>query len=299
MRPALRPAARGHAGEALLAALLLAHAAGCGGRSAVRPDGPVTSGRMPGSPGIRGPAPPSRPETPPRGQPEPQPPPPPPGLLAALPAPTRAALVARAARWIGHRGAFVAGGRRFHPDCSGFVEAVYEAAGIPVRDAIAIRPQDERRASAALQRAARELGVLYGAEREPLPGDLVFFEDTYERGRHSVNGVTHVGLVESVLGDGTVRFLHRGGRGVARASLRLAAPERAFGPDGERWNSALRAVRRGDPRETRYLAGELFAGFGRIDPARVASVLDGNPRLDLAALGYGEPRASIELPAGR
>lgn len=302
MRRANRPGAGGGVRGVLLLTLVLALAlsAACGGRSAVRPDRPVASGRTAASEvPFRPPSASARGGVPSREQPEPRPPPPPPGLLAALPGPTRASLVARAARWLGHRGPFVAGGRRFHPDCSGFVEAVYESAGIPVRDAITIRPQDEQRASAALQRAARELGVLYGAEREPLPGDLVFFEDTYQRARHSANGVTHVGLVEAVLPDGTVRFLHRGGRGVARASLRLATPDRAWGPDGEQWNSALRAARRGDPREIRTLAGELFAGFGRIDPARVASVLDGNPRLDLAALGYGEPRAAIELPAGR
>jgi hypothetical protein len=32
---------------------------------------------------------------------------------------------------------------------------------------------------------------------------------------------------------------------------------------------------------------------------RVAAVLDGNRHLDLAALGYGEPTAGLEVPAGR
>jgi len=140
--------------------------------------------------------------------------------------------------------------------------------------------------------------VLYGAERDPLAGDLVFFENTYDRNRNgrADDGVTHVGLVEEVRPDGAVVFLHRGGRGVARAVLDLRAPSASRGADGIPRNSRLRAQSRdGEP----SLAGELFAGFGRIDPARVAAVLDGNARLDLAVLGYGEPAAGIAVPEGR
>lgn len=258
--------------------------AGCGGPGRVlRPAGPAsTSGTSPLPRELEGPLAPH----------------PPTGLLAALPEQTRVALLGTARAWLGRSGPFQARGRRFHPDCSGYVEAVYEAQGIPIRDAFEIRPEDEWRASAALQRATRGLGVLYGAEREPLPGDLVFFENTYDRNGNgrADDGVTHVGMVEEVRPDGAVLFLHRGSRGVARAVLDLRAPSTGRGPDGVQRNSPLRArPRSGTP----SLAGELFAGFGRIDPARVAAVLDGNARLDLAALGYGEPAAGIELPPER
>jgi len=263
---------------ALLSAGLLA--AGCGApRQALRPADPIHS-------------------PPPRELEGPLAPHPPTGLLAALPGPTRVALLATARAWLGRRGPFQVRGRRFHPDCSGYVEAVYEAQGIPIRDAFDIRPEDEWRASAALQRATRELGVLYGAEREPLAGDLVFFENTYDRNRNgrADDGVTHVGLVEEVRPDGAVVFLHRGGRGVTRAVVDLRAPSRGRGADGTQRNSPLRARSKdGEP----SLAGELFAGFGRIDPARVAAVLDGNARLDLAVLGYGEPATGILVPEGR
>lgn len=262
----------------LLAAVALLAACG-GSRQALRPSDPA---RAPPARELEGPLAPH----------------PPTGLLGALPEPTRVALLRSARAWLGRRGPFEARGRRFHPDCSGYVEAVYEAGGIPIRDAFDIRPVDEGRASAALQRAARELGVLYGAEREPLPGDLVFFENTYDRNRNgrADDGVTHVGLVEEVQGDGAVVFLHRGRKGVARAVLDLRSPSTGRDADGSRRNSPLRArAREGEP----ALAGELFAGFGRIDPARVAAVLDGNARLDLAVLGYGEPAGGIALPVER
>ncbi|MBI5067220.1 MAG: C40 family peptidase [Deltaproteobacteria bacterium] len=263
---------------ALLAAAALLCA--CGGpQQVVRPSGPP---RTPPPRELEGPLAPHAPT----------------GLLAALPVPTRVALLATARGWLGRSGPFEARGRRFHADCSGYVEAVYEAQGIPIRDAFDIRPVDEWRASAALQRATRELGVLYGAEREPLAGDLVFFENTYDRNRNGKadDGVTHVGLVEEVRADGAVVFLHRGGRGVARAVLDLRAPSTGRAPGGAQRNSPLRArARDGEP----ALAGELFAGFGRIDPARVAAVLDGNARLDLAVLGFGEPAGGIAVPEGR
>jgi len=231
--------------------------------------------------------------------PGPRPPPPPPGLLAALPEPTRSRLVATAGRWLGRRGPFTAAGRSFRADCSGYVEAVYESHGIPIRDIVALRPSREGSAAVALHRAVRELGVLYGAEREPLPGDLVFFEHTYDRNRNreADDGVTHAGLVEEVLPNGAVVFLHRGSRGVARGRLHLGAPGRQRGEDGAPLNTPLRAAARGDPGSTRTLAGQLFAGFGRIDPARVAALLEGNERLDLGALGYGEG-PPLELPPG-
>ena len=260
----------------LFPVLAVALAAACGGPgAAARPDRPGDP------PAARAGA---------RPPPGPLPPDPPPGLVAALPGPTRARLVERAAAWLGHRGAFAAGGRTFRPDCSGFVEAVYEASGIPMRDAVAVREEDGGSAAMALRREVQALGVLYGAEREPLPGDLVFFEDTWDRngnGRRD-DGITHAGLVTAVLPDGTVEFVHRGGRGVSRARLHLGTPDLPRTRDGEVRNSPLRVARRPDPRASPALAGQLFAGFGRIDPARVAAVLEGNERLDLGVLGLAE-----------
>lgn len=172
-------------------------------------------------------------------------------------------LAARAARWEGHAGAFSAAGRRFPPDCSGFAYAVYEAEGVPLRRLAGLAAPAETSGAAALHRAAVRYGVVFGGGGEwPVPGDLVFFHDTYDRDRNggADDRFTHVGIVESVSG-GTVAFLHRGGRRVVRAAVTPDRPLVAR-EGGALLNSPLREKR--SAAHAPALAGELFAGYGRI-----------------------------------
>jgi hypothetical protein len=182
----------------------------------------------------------------------------------------QARLAARGASWLGQGlERFQVAGERFNPDCSGFVEAVYAAEGIRLRRILQAAAPGETSAVAAAWEAAGRYGERWRSGEWPAPGDLIFFDDTWDR---NANGrrddpLTHLGLVEWVDVDGTVVFLHRGGRGVARGHLNLARPETAGDGDGRELNSALR-VRRGADDASPVLAGQLFAGFGRIDPAR-------------------------------
>lgn len=203
-------------------------------------------------------------------------------LLAACAGPGRSArtspsfealperLAARAASLVGHRGAFEVNGARYNPDCSGFVAAVYAAEGIPFDRLVArVSPRETSGAAAAYQ-AVKAYGVVFGGGGEwPAPGDLVFFDDTYDRNRdgRADDPFTHLGVVEYVSGA-TVVFLHRGGRAVVRAAMNLEQPDRGVGPDGHRMNSPMRS-RRPPLRAGQTLAGQLFAGYGRIDPARL------------------------------
>ncbi|HEU4383231.1 MAG TPA: CHAP domain-containing protein [Anaeromyxobacteraceae bacterium] len=207
-----------------------------------------------------------------------------------MPDETRARIVAAAARDLGRQGPFQVGGRRYRADCSGFVAAAYHSAGIPFRDALHLGDEDAGSAVVALHRALAANGVVLGRGDRPLPGDLVFFHDTYDRNGDGRAGdpLTHVGVVERAGRDGTVTFLHRGTRAVARGTLSLLHPSVERGPSGERWNSRLRAARPGDQPGTRYLAGELFFAYGRFDAARIAAALEGSPDLSLPALGFEE-----------
>jgi hypothetical protein len=173
-------------------------------------------------------------------------------------------LAHRAGTLLGERGAFEAGGRRFQPDCSGFVEAVYEAEGIPLRRLMERAAPGERSAVRAARRAVERHGRTFGAGIAPLPGDLVFFHHTYDRdgdGRLDEH-LSHVGIVEQVSG-GTVVFLHRGGNGVSRAVMTLSRKDEARAGDGRELNSPLRRKRAGFAGAP-VLSGQLFAAFGRI-----------------------------------
>lgn len=191
---------------------------------------------------------------------------------------------------VGWRRTFPVAGVHFRADCSGFVEAVYDAEGIPLRDAVRIAPQDRGSLVAGLYRMVAELGTLFKSELEPLPGDLIFWNNTYDRNRNGKldDPLTHVGVVEQVLADGTIVFLHRGAHGVARGRMNLTAPSSARTAQGGELNAPLRVKRGRDPKGTRYLASELFEGFGRFDPPRLAGALGGSGRLHLDALGLGE-----------
>jgi hypothetical protein len=178
-------------------------------------------------------------------------------------------LAGRAASHLGARDAFTVGSRRFNADCSGFVEAVYEAEGIPLRTLMERTAPRERSAVVAAWRAVERYGRISGAGVRPLPGDLVFFNHTYDRDRDGRldERLSHVGVVESVSGD-TVTFIHRGSQGVVRAVMTLSRREETRAGDGRELNSPLRQKRR-DWAGAPNLSGQLFAGYGRVDPSRL------------------------------
>lgn len=186
----------------------------------------------------------------------------------------QARLAARAASFVGHASAFEARGERFNADCTGFVEAVYALEGVPLRPLMRSAAPSERTGVHAAYRAVERYGTVFGGGGEwPAPGDLVFWRDTFDRNRNGKadDGLTHVGVVEYVV-DGTVVFVHFGSKGVARGAMTPDRPgERSAG--GVVLNSAIRAR---NPRldGVPALAGELFSGYGRLDPSRLPGGLD-------------------------
>src|SRR5258708_12613964 len=64
--------------------------------------------------------------------------------------------------------------------------------------------------------------------RTPRAGDIVFFHETYDRNRDGKrnDGLTHVGVVDSVKADGSLTFVHRMRSGIARSRLSLRHPPR-------------------------------------------------------------------------
>lgn len=180
----------------------------------------------------------------------------------------QARLAARAASHLGRSEGFRVGTESFNADCTGFVEAVYESEGVPLRALMREAAPDEPSGVAAAFLSVRAHGLVSDGGEWPAAGDLVFWHDTYDRNRNGKTDdrLTHVGVVEYVV-DGTVVFLHRGGKAVVRGAMNLARPdERSAG--GMVINSP---IRRKDPRlaGVPVLAGALFAAYGRMDPARL------------------------------
>ena len=147
--------------------------------------------------------------------------------------------------------------RDFRDDCSGLVSAVFTAVGVPMDGVFA---------------SIYDLAAVHGAIHFlplPLPGDLVFFNDTHDRngnGRWD-DPLTHIALVVDVEPDGTVVFAHAGlssGRGLGR--LHVGQPFVRRSAEGKEINSYLREPARGDPPTAGYLAGALWVGFARVDP---------------------------------
>lgn len=143
---------------------------------------------------------------------------------------------------------------RVPDDCSGLVRLAYQAVGVEL---LSRGSHPGENAASAIYRRARDAGALH--RHLPQPGDIVFFRETYDRNRDGLrnDGLTHVGVIESVEPDGTVVFVHRGNRGVSRSRMNLRAPT-VHALHGHVLNDWLR---RAEGEERARLTGELFAGY--------------------------------------
>lgn len=158
--------------------------------------------------------------------------------------------IARAARhFLSHRP------RGFRDDCSGLVSASLHRAGLPITGNTRSLWDGARRARAVHRR------------KHPHPGDVAFFDDTYDRNRNGRwdDDLTHVAVVLEVDGDGTILLAH-GGTSRGRSELRMNLVESRVhvDRDGRVLNDYLRHPAAGDTDRSRYLAGELWRGFATI-----------------------------------
>lgn len=175
----------------------------------------------------------------------------------------RDTVVSLARSLLGHK-SIALGGKRYGSDCTGLVRGVYEQIGLElVQDAKA-----GDNGVTALYRFAQRHGRVFDGGW-PMPGDLVFFRDTYDQNRDGRrgDGLTHVGLVDDVESDGTVWVIHRVHRGVVRYRMNLQHRHQRRDPSGKIWNDVLRAPGAG----AEVLTGELFVSFATLfPPAQVA-----------------------------
>lgn len=155
--------------------------------------------------------------------------------------------VAQAAFWFLETNA-----RAERQDCSGLVVSILNRAGMKV--------QGNTR---SLWTDAKNQGRLV---KKPLPGDLVFFDRTYDANRNGLvdDYLTHSAVVMDVEKNGTVVMVHRGSGRTKKLRMNLASPHvhRAANNKGKVLNDFLRAPGYG-PSDGAKLSGELFRGFAR------------------------------------
>ena len=175
----------------------------------------------------------------------------------AATAAARAAIAHAAGSAVGG-GPIVVGGERFRMDCSGVARGIYAKAGHRLGSVSVTGQSNDTR---VLFELVRQRGALRTAE--PLLGDLVFFNDTWDENGDGVRNdrLSHVGVVEALVSDGTVIFVHRTGDRIVRARMNLAHPHDRVDTRGGVLNHYLRAASGSNPPQT---TAELFAGFGSL-----------------------------------
>jgi hypothetical protein len=155
----------------------------------------------------------------------------------------------------------VVNGKRYGDDCTGFIRALFESLGL---DLMSAAMQGDNGVTAMWRFATRH-GRIFD-DGTPVPGDLVFFKETYDLNRdgNANDGLTHIGIVETVETDETVVVIHRVARGVVRYRMNLRQPTAVKTATGRILNDWLRTERPGSkPR----LTAELFAGYATLLPA--------------------------------
>jgi cell wall-associated NlpC family hydrolase len=162
-------------------------------------------------------------------------------------------------------------GVAYRDDCTGLVSAVYAAIGMRLEGS-----------TPALFEKAQAEGVLH-KRRRPYPGDVVFFDDTWDRNRNRKfdDPLTHVGIVVAVGDDGTISLVHNGNSGIHVLMMNLEKPDLRVGAGGQRLNDYVRVKKKGDPSEARYLTGQLWSGFASFWKLPLASA-----PLSLAPMGF-------------
>jgi hypothetical protein len=175
----------------------------------------------------------------------------------------RAKLVEGARSILGKKQLFVRG-RRFNMDCTGVVLAIYWYAGIDLaRDFNKFNGNGVTRIYKTLERD----NLLYSNDY-PLPGDIIFWDNTYDENEDSRwdDPLSHVGMVVRVDKDGTISYVHdhiRNGITIDYMNLRKPGTWKSVENGHVRViNSPMRLAAAGKPHPPDWLSGQLYRALG-------------------------------------
>ena len=159
-------------------------------------------------------------------------------------------------------------GHRYNNDCTGAILAIYAMAGIRLVD---LFPRYSGGGVQRLHDIAADHDLLYHSE-SPEPGDLIFWDNTYDRAgdRRWNDELTHVGLVLNVDRNGRIEFIHYDyQQGIVSAWMNLRDAETHIGRNGIVVNSPMRMRSHRWINPDQWLASHLYrslAAMHRISP---------------------------------
>ncbi|MFO8065805.1 MAG: CHAP domain-containing protein [Spirochaetia bacterium] len=147
-------------------------------------------------------------------------------------------------------------GRRFPFDCTGTILAAYYAAGIDLQ---AEFDRYTGNGVARLYKLSEDADLVYKQDT-PRPGDVIFWDNTYDRngdGRWN-DSLTHAGIVIRGYEDGSVDYVHHDyNRGVVVARMNIDEPD-VHTSDDTLVNSPMRMRRDRHIKPSQWLAGHLY-----------------------------------------
>ena len=185
------------------------------------------------------------------------------GISKAVPKPSPVSMsqkqkqLVEAANWAKGRKSLSVDGKKFNMDCSGVVGAIYQKAGIDItKDYYKYKGGGVQR----IHETMRARGLLY-RPKLPAPGDILFWDNTYDANRNgrADDTLSHIGMVVSVdkrTGD-TVYVHHHQYKGIVFEKMNL------YHPDDPSRNAALRDKNARKLPGNKYLSSQLFKDAGK------------------------------------
>jgi len=161
------------------------------------------------------------------------------------------------AEYVKGKRSLVINGRRFNWDCTGTILSIYYYAGIDLQKEFADYTGN---GVTRLYKMAEHYGLLYDT-RDPVPGDVIFWDNTYDRNHDGKwnDLLTHAGVVVATEPDGTIEYIHHNyRRGIVVEKMNLHEP------DATDVNSPLRMKSDRWVRPDSWLSSHLYRDFGML-----------------------------------
>jgi hypothetical protein len=157
-------------------------------------------------------------------------------------------------------------GRVFVLDCIGTVSAIFYGVNVDIQRDF---PRYSGNGVSRLYQSLDARGVVH-KDRTPRPGDVIFWDNTWDANGNGVMGDdprTHAGVVVGVDDDGTIRYVHEHVRqGVIVEVMNLRHPGEYYDARGKVINNAI-ALGSGITRTVNpehWVAGDLWNSFGDV-----------------------------------